>query len=421
MKKAIVLTLLLAASTSFADDKPVHVFIFSGQSNMAGMDPETGFVPEARKLFGSEEVVYIKVAKGGQPICRWLEEWADIAEKKGLDARHRERILKGEGVLFYQPILDQYKEMLDKYPKPTSVTFCWMQGERDANGGADAAYKDALELLIAKLRRDLKRTDMNIVIGRIGDYALDRASCVEVRKVQVEIANEDSRGAWVDVDDLNDKEVNGEMQSVVHYNREGYVVLGQRFARQGYALVKGKEPAEDGRPSSSADASAKAFDTSRPVANGPNIVFLMTDDQRWDTLGCYGREDVLTPHIDELASQSVVFDNAYYAVAICMPSRTTMFTGRYFSDHKVGFTYPYNRTLPKEEFADSYPAQLRKAGYRTGFIGKFGIRLDKTGGLENTLKEHFDFFVGRSKASFPKARADEGLKHIYREGSAWPK
>ena len=45
---------------------------------------------------------------------------------------------------------------------------------------------------------------MNIVIGRIGDYALDRPSCVAVRKAQTEIANEDPRGAWVDVDDLND-------------------------------------------------------------------------------------------------------------------------------------------------------------------------------------------------------------------------
>ena len=41
----------------------------------------------------------------------------------------------------------------------------------------------------------------------------------------------------------------------------------------------------------------------------PNIVFLMTDDQRWDTLGCYGRTDVITPHIDKLAEQGVVFDN----------------------------------------------------------------------------------------------------------------
>ena len=51
------------------------------------------------------------------------------------------------------------------------------------------------------------------------------------------------------MDDLNDREVDGKIVSAVHYNRpEGYVVLGERFARQGYALVKGKEPAEDGRP-----------------------------------------------------------------------------------------------------------------------------------------------------------------------------
>ena len=65
-------------------EKPVHLFVLSGQSNMQGMDPETGFMPEAKKLFKDEKVVYIKVAKGGQPICRWLEEWQDIAKKNGL-------------------------------------------------------------------------------------------------------------------------------------------------------------------------------------------------------------------------------------------------------------------------------------------------------------------------------------------------
>lgn len=142
----------------------------------------------------------------------------------------------------------------------------------------------------------------------------------------------------------------------------------------------------------------------------PNIVFLMTDDQRWDTLGCYGREDVLTPNIDRLAKQGVIFDNAYYAVAICMPSRVTMFTGRYFSDHQVGFTYPYNRTLPKVEFADSYPAQLKAAGYRTGFVGKFGIRLAEQA---KTVGQHFDYFVKGNHVFFPKD--DPELKAIYRK------
>ena len=144
------------------------------------------------------------------------------------------------------------------------------------------------------------------------------------------------------------------------------------------------------------------------AASRPNIVFLMTDDQRWDTLGCYGRSDVLTPHIDQLSEQGVTFDNAYYAVAICMPSRTTMFTGRYFADHQVGFTYPYNRTLPAEEFAESYPAKLKEAGYRTGFVGKFGIRLENT---PKTAAQYFDFFAFR-RLIWPKG--DTELRNIFR-------
>ncbi len=250
MKIATLLTLLITASAiaQAETEKPVHLFILSGQSNMQGMDPETGFIPEAKKHFKDEKVVYIKVAKGGQPICRWLDEWADIAKKNGMGARHRERILKGQGVLFYQPILDEYKKMLKNYPKPTSVTFCWMQGERDANGGAHAAYEDALKLLIAKLRRDLKRPDMNVVVGRISDAALGSPGWITIRKAQRDIVNEDPRGAWVDVDDLNDKEVKGKIQSVVHYTKEGYVILGRRFARQGHSLVTGKKPAKDGKP-----------------------------------------------------------------------------------------------------------------------------------------------------------------------------
>ena len=249
MKNAIALTLLLAASTGFAEDKPVHLFILSGQSNMQGMDPETGFMPEAKKLFGDEEVVYIKVAKGGQPICRWLEEWVAIAKEKGLGERDIKRIHKDGKVEFYQPILDRYKEMLKMHPEFASVTFCWMQGERDASGGADAAYKEALKLLITKLRRDLERPDMNIVIGRLSDAGQKKESWGAMRKIQMEIVNEDPSGAWVDVDDLNDKEVNGKIVNAVHYNRpDGYITLGRRFARQGHALVTGKEPAEDGRP-----------------------------------------------------------------------------------------------------------------------------------------------------------------------------
>ena len=84
--------------------------------------------------------------------------------------------------------------MLKKHPKPASVTFCWMQGERDANGGGQPAYKDALKLLITKLRRDLDRPDMNVVIGRLSDAGEKKESWKAMRKIQMEIAGEDPSG-----------------------------------------------------------------------------------------------------------------------------------------------------------------------------------------------------------------------------------
>ena len=356
---------------------------------MAGMNPKTGFMPEANKLFQGEKVVYIKVAKGGQPICRWVKEWEDIAKKKGLDSKRIQRITKGEGVQFYQPILDQYQAMLKKHPKLTSVTFCWMQGERDANGGAHAAYKDALKLLISKLRRDLKRPDMNIVIGRIGDYALDRPSCVAVRKVQREIADEDARGAWVDVDDLNDREVDGKIINAVHYNRpEGYITLGRRFARQGHALVTGKEPAENGRPGDRAPQEIeknknKKENTqekkkknaigveAKPLKDSkPNIIIIMPDDSGYGNHSCFGNPVIKTPNVDALKKQSLLFTR-YHSSARCSPSRAQLMGGRHEFMSGVTHTILMRERMSLDTI--TLPQALKKAGYTTGIFGKWHL------------------------------------------------
>ena len=207
---------------------------------MAGMDPKAGFEPEAKALFPDAEIAYIKVARGGQPIRLWVEEWNAIAEKHGL----KERI---DATKYYQPILDQFAALLKKHPEPASVTFCWMQGERDAKTGTSGAYADALNQLIANLRRDLKQPEMNIVIARLCDH-LETDGWKAVRDSQVAIANKDGRGAWVDCDDLNDKEKSGVKKNDLHYTKAGYELLGRRYARQAKALIAGKEPAKDGRP-----------------------------------------------------------------------------------------------------------------------------------------------------------------------------
>ncbi len=232
--------LLMAIGVASAADKPVHIFILSGQSNMAGMKPEAGFVPEAIKLFSDADVVYIKVAQGGQPIRLWVEEWNDIAKKHDLNSI-------SPGTKHYQPILDQYRKLLQKYPEPASVTFCWMQGERDAKEKLSAAYADAMKQLISNLRRDLKQPNMNFVIGRLSDFGPDEGHWGEVRKAQVAVAREDMRGAWVDCDDLNNKGPDGSKNDL-HYTKEGYELLGRRYARQAKAIIEGKEPDDNGRP-----------------------------------------------------------------------------------------------------------------------------------------------------------------------------
>ena len=240
IKLLSVITSLIIAAYAPCADKPVHIFILSGQSNMAGMNPTTGFAPEAKKLFPEDEVVYFKIARGGQPIRLWVEEWNDIAGKHDLKPRIN-------ATTYYKPILEKFATITKEHPKPKSVTFCWMQGERDAKEQLSSAYTDAMKQLIANLRRDLKQPEMNFVIGRLSDCRNDK-SWESVRQAQVNVANDDPHGSWVDCDDLNDKEKNGVKRNDLHYTKEGYELLGRRYVRQAKALITGKTPAKNGRP-----------------------------------------------------------------------------------------------------------------------------------------------------------------------------
>ena len=128
--------------------------------------------------------------------------------------------------------------------------------------------------------------------------------------------------------------------------------------------------------------------TSQP----PNILFILTDNQRADLLGCAGNPIIQTPHLDLLAQRGVRFANAFATSPICAASRASYLTGLYECRHQFTFKTPPLRT----EFTDhSYPALLKAAGYRTGFIGKFGIESHGKLLVENeeaTLKKMFDEF-----------------------------
>lgn len=68
----------------------------------------------------------------------------------------------------------------------------------------------------------------------------------------------------------------------------------------------------------------------------PNIVFLLTDDQHWDTLGCMGNPVIHTPNIDRLAREGVLFRNAFVTTSVCGPSRASILTGTYARARGVG-------------------------------------------------------------------------------------
>ncbi|HUV66348.1 MAG TPA: family 78 glycoside hydrolase catalytic domain, partial [Sedimentisphaerales bacterium] len=102
----------------------------------------------------------------------------------------------------------------------------------------------------------------------------------------------------------------------------------------------------------------------------PNIIFILTDDQRWDALGYAGNKIIQTPEMDTLAQQGTYFSHAMATTPICSASRASLFTGLYERTHRYTFqTGP----IRDEYMANSYPKLLRKAGYYTGFFGKFGV------------------------------------------------
>src|SRR3546814_19952192 len=100
----------------------------------------------------------------------------------------------------------------------------------------------------------------------------------------------------------------------------------------------------------------------------PNILWVCTDQQRWDTLGCYGNDHVETPHLDRLAKQGVLFERAFCQSPVCTPSRASFLTGR------------YPRTTRCRQNGQSIPADerlisrlLADAGYACGLSGKLHL------------------------------------------------
>jgi hypothetical protein len=234
MRSIIVAATFIVALASTvpvsAEDTGKHLFILSGQSNMAGLNPKVSFTPGVEEAFGKENVIVVKSAQGGQPIRRWYKDWrpADGVEPQGNGDLYAKMMTAVDTAIKGQEI--------------KTVTFVWMQGERDARDKLGEVYAESFKGVIVQIEQDLGREGINFVIGRISDFDMSNkryAHWTLVRDAQVEVAEADPRGAWVDTDDLNDKKhKTGEVKHDLHYTRDGYKILGQRFAEQAVELIR---------------------------------------------------------------------------------------------------------------------------------------------------------------------------------------
>ena len=150
----------------------------------------------------------------------------------------------------------------------------------------------------------------------------------------------------------------------------------------------------------------------------PNILFVITDQQRWDTLGCYGNEQIFTPSFDRLAAEGVVFERCYTSSPECVPARAVMMTGQ--PPHRTGVFSNSYMLAPQ---AVTFQRILREAGYLTQAIGKMHFRPPREGfGMERLcLSEEIPGTVAEDEyltelhaAGFDWAEEPHGMRsHMY--------
>lgn len=103
-------------------------------------------------------------------------------------------------------------------------------------------------------------------------------------------------------------------------------------------------------------------------ARRPNVIFILTDDQRYDELGCTGHPLIRTPHLDRLALDGTLFTNSFVSSASCLPNRTSLLTGQWERRHTVGWNS--RSALSPTQWQETLPMILKRNGYSIGYVGK---------------------------------------------------
>ena len=157
--------------------------------------------------------------------------------------------------------------------------------------------------------------------------------------------------------------------------------------------------------------------TGMSTARPPNVLFILGDDQAWTDYGFMGHPDIQTPHLDRLASQSVVFERGYVSSPLCRPSLASMVTGLHPTEHGVtgndvdGRNQRAKLDVPLRKQFHQHPSVVRSlvdAGYLAHQSGKWWEGSWKDGGFTHGMK-----MEGRHGSKESLAIGREGLKPIY--------
>ncbi len=124
----------------------------------------------------------------------------------------------------------------------------------------------------------------------------------------------------------------------------------------------------------------------------PNIIFILTDDQRYDLLNFTGNPHIQTPNLERLAKEGVFFSNAHVSTAISTPSRTCILTGQFERSH--GLNFNSGTSLSDAAWSECYPMVLRRSGYYTGYIGKNHTPIGKDGYKTGLMDSSYDYWYG---------------------------
>lgn len=140
------------------------------------------------------------------------------------------------------------------------------------------------------------------------------------------------------------------------------------------------------------------------LKNVPNVIFFLVNDQRHNTLGCYGHPIIQSPAIDALAEKGTRFTNHFVTTSICMASRATIMTGLLARTNGVDY---YQTPLDSVFIKYTYPVIMKNEGIITGFIGKTGFQVNGNYQPENW----YDYYKAISGDSYFQKMEDGTERH----------